>query len=297
METKDQRIELRLPQQQLEELDNFISNIDGQYKPTRSDVLRTFIAQGVRGKFTPASQEEEMFPLAARLNLFFQLCQLQHSSSVKPNALPRTSDNQRFMVQNYTESTVTTEALVRQVYLQRYMWFFELDVKHLQSINHHLRGDHVLSLMNPQHNQEVCNALDTVIAMRHMFTQIGQVMKEAEQKAGTYDDDDSKVSKALARIHGYADDNEIPLSFKGYPNTAAYTQQSQMWALLDWIDEGEGRNNISEYRLRQDKDMTTKYAIMLEIYQDICSNHPFKLDGLEQLVKSRRFDCHPLSGR
>ncbi|WP_160126129.1 hypothetical protein [Serratia sp. Z4] len=57
MDMKDQRIELRLPQQQLEELDNFISNIDGQYKPSRSDVLRTFIAQGIRGKFTLASQE------------------------------------------------------------------------------------------------------------------------------------------------------------------------------------------------------------------------------------------------
>ncbi|MEG3499155.1 hypothetical protein VS883_20660 [Escherichia coli] len=73
---KDQRIELRLPQQQLDELDNFINNIDGQYKPSRSDVLRSFIAQGVRGKFTPASQEAEMFPLSARLNIFFQLCQL-----------------------------------------------------------------------------------------------------------------------------------------------------------------------------------------------------------------------------
>ncbi|WP_459379089.1 hypothetical protein [Serratia sp. ser-z] len=288
MEMKDQRIELRLPQQQLEELDNFISNIDGQYKPTRAEVLRSFIAQGIRGKFTPASQEAEMFPLAARLNLFFQLCLLQQSSSGKPNVLPRAFDRLKYTIPNYTESTVTAEALVRQVYLQRYMWFFELDVKHLQSINDHLRGDQILSLMEPQHNQEVCNTLDTVIAMRDMFTQIGQVMNKAEQEAGAYDDD--SVRDALTRIRGYVADNDVPLSFKGYPNTAAYTQQSQMWALLDWIDEGEGKHTISEYRLRQDKDMTSKYAIMLEIYQDICSNHPFNLDGLEQMVKSRRFD-------
>lgn len=288
MEMKDQRIELRLPQQQLEELDNFISNIDGQYKPTRSDVLRTFIAQGVRGKFTPASQEEEIFPLAARLNLFFQLCLLEHISSGKPNPLPRTSDNQRFMVHNYSESTVTTEALVRQVYLKRMTWFFELDEKHLQSINSSLRVDQILSLMNPQHSQEVCNTLDTVMAMRDMFARIGQVMKEAEQKVATYNDEN--VSNALVRIRGYADDNEIPLSFKGYPNTAEYTQQSQMWALVDWIEEGEGKHNISESRLRQDKDMTTKYATMMEIYQDICSNDQFNLDGLVQMVKSRRFD-------
>ncbi|XJI81923.1 hypothetical protein AB2F45_26640 (plasmid) [Escherichia coli] len=60
---KDQRIELRLPQQQLDELDNFINNIDGQYKPSRSDVLRSFIAQGVRGKFTPVpARKRRCFP-------------------------------------------------------------------------------------------------------------------------------------------------------------------------------------------------------------------------------------------
>ncbi|MBH2866661.1 hypothetical protein I5L38_01915 [Serratia marcescens] len=284
---KDQRIELRLPQQQLEELDNFISNIDGQYKPTRAEVLRSFIAQGIRGKFTPASQEAEMFPLAARLNLFFQLCLLQQSSSGKPNVLPRAFDRLKYTIPNYTESTVTAEALVRQVYLQRYMWFFELDVKHLQSINDHLRGDQILSLMEPQHNQEVCNTLDTVIAMRDMFTQISQVMNKAEQEAGAYDDD--SVRDALTRIRGYVADNDVPLSFKGYPNTAAYTQQSQMWALLDWIDDGEGRNNFSVKHLRQDIDLSAKYAIMLEIYQNICSSQPFNLDGLEQMVKSRRF--------
>ena len=39
---KDQRIELRLPQQQLDELDNFINNIDGQYKtrPARMFCVR-----------------------------------------------------------------------------------------------------------------------------------------------------------------------------------------------------------------------------------------------------------------
>lgn len=68
---KDQRIELRLPQQQLDELDNFINNIDGQYKPSRSDVLRSFIAQGVRGKFTPASRGSgDVSPVSAPEHLF-----------------------------------------------------------------------------------------------------------------------------------------------------------------------------------------------------------------------------------
>lgn len=33
MNMKDQRIELRLPQQQLDELDHFIASIESQYKP------------------------------------------------------------------------------------------------------------------------------------------------------------------------------------------------------------------------------------------------------------------------
>lgn len=285
---KDQRIELRLPQQQLEELDNFIDSIDSQYKPTRSDVLRSFIAQGVRGKFHPDHTEADDFPLGLRLNIFFQICQQLRADNGTLPALSRARDSQRFMDGNYRESTVTAEALVRQVYLQRFTWFYDLDQTHLQAVNKTLgQGTLVLSLINPRHNPEICRVLDSVIAMRDMFARIDRVIKEAENKLERYES--STLSASLARIEGYARDNEVPLRFRGYPDTAEYTQQIQMWSLLNWIDIGEGGHYISDSGLRHDKDLTGKYATMLEVFRNITLNQSFDLGALEQLVKNRQF--------
>ncbi|BCM44859.1 hypothetical protein BvCmsNSNP030_5103 (plasmid) [Escherichia coli] len=46
---------------------------------------------------------------------------------------------------------------------------------------------------------------------------------------------------------------------------------------------------VIHYSLRNDKDLTDKYAVILEVYQNICSNQQFDLNGLEQMVKSRLF--------
>ncbi|ELZ3956703.1 hypothetical protein UM677_001828 [Cronobacter sakazakii] len=286
---KDQRIELRLPQQQLNELDDFIAGIEGQYKPTRSDVLRSFIAQGVRGKFTPASQEAEMFPLAARLNLFFQICQ-QLTRDGKPlNALSRAHDSQRYIMgRGFRESTVTAETLVRRVYLQRMTWFFELDAPHLRSINTDLDQEMILALMNPQHSPEVCKILDGVTALRDMFSDIKTVLDTA--KKDIENDSDSELTrKMLNRIDMCSEDNGLPLTFKGYPDTAAFKLQTEMWAMLDWIERGEGDWRIVDSRLRCDEDLTDRYAVMLEVYQNICSQQRFDLDGLQQLVRSPQF--------
>lgn len=283
---KDQRIELRLPQQQLDELDNFINNIDGQYKPSRSDVLRSFIAQGVRGKFTPASQEAEMFPLSARLNIFFQLCQLLRMECGKDGRSVQPI-NPTYGYNNRVASTVTAEALVRQVYLQRMTWFFKLDAVHLQAINPNLGQDMIVSLMNPQPSPVICNTLDSVIALRDMFSNIRMVLASAEKTVNDWND--QKTRDALARIQGYVEDNGLQLTFKGYPDTEDYALQIDMWSLLNWIDNGQGDHRIGDYGLRNDKDLTDKYAVMLEVYQNIRSNHQFDLNGLEQMVKSRQF--------
>lgn len=288
---KDQRIELRLPQQQLEELDDFIAGIEGQYKPTRSDVLRSFIAQGVRGKFTPANQEAEMFPLAARLNLFFQLCQLQRMECLNgTGTVPPIGPTfvQKYGYNNsHARNTVTAEALVRQVYLQRMTWFFMLDTAHLKSIHDSLGLDMIQSLMNPDPSPEICNTLEGVMALRDMFLHIRSVLDAAEKKVNEWDDQQAR--DALARIRGYAKDNDLPLTFSGYPDTEDFTLQIEMWSLLNWIDDGVGGIRISDYGLRLDKDLTGKYAVMLEVYQNIRSNQQFDLNGLEQMVKSRQF--------
>ncbi|MEI7192160.1 hypothetical protein WCT98_11010 [Pectobacterium brasiliense] len=286
---KDQRIELRLPQQQLEELDNFIAEIDSQYKPSRSDVLRSFIAQGVQGKFNPSGQEGDMFPMAARLNIFFQLCQLQRMQCMTENRhvppIGETYLPMRDYNNNPVLNTVTAEALIRQIYLQRMTWFFELDETRLKSIS--LGQDLILSLMAPQSDAEICKSLDDVLALRKMFTQIRVVLDAAGKKVEQWNDENAR--NALARIQGHAKDNNLPLAFQGYPDTDVWTLQIQMWALLDWMARGEGSLRIADYSIRTDQDWSVKYTTMLEVYQDVCRDHQFDLDGLEMMVKDRRF--------
>ena len=100
---------------------------------------------------------------------------------------------------------------------------------------------------------------------------------------------DQRTRDALVRIQGYANDNELPLTFQGYPATEDFKLHIEMWSLLNWIGNGDGSQHISDYRLRHDEDLTDKYAVMLEVYQNIRSSLQFDLNGLEQMVKSRQF--------
>lgn len=291
MEMKDQRIELRLPLQQLEELDNFIDEIDTQFKPTRSDVLRSFIAQGVRGKFSPDSQDVELFSLPARLNIFFQLCQLQRIDCLGTNSTPPVVGNQ-FVPGPYLNSaqvvnTVTHEALIRQVYLQRLTWFFELDEQSLKSIHFSLGQPQLLSLMGPKPDRKVCDTLADVNTMRSMFERIGVVLQQANKRVEEYLD--NHVRENLARIHGYAKDNSLPLTFKGYPETADWAVHTEMWAMRDWIERGNGYLPINDSDARGKEDLSVLYATMLQVYGDISSRQNFDLNALEQMVKDRRF--------
>jgi hypothetical protein len=166
-------------------------------------------------------------------------------------------------------------------------WFFELDAMHLKSIHDTLGQELILSLMNPQPSQEVCNTLESVMALRNMFTNIGMVIAAAEKKVNDWND--QRTRDALVRIQGYANDNELPLTFQGYPATEDFKLHIEMWSLLNWIGNGDGSQHISDYRLRHDEDLTDKYAVMLEVYQNIRSSLQFDLNGLEQMVKSRQF--------
>lgn len=59
-------------------------------------------------------------------------------------------------------SNITPEVLVRQVYLQRMFWFFELNRSSLAAIDGVLTCDEVLSLMEPEPGREVCAEVNGV---------------------------------------------------------------------------------------------------------------------------------------
>lgn len=277
MDIKDQRLEIRIPQQQLTELDEIIESVDTHFKPTRSDVVRSFIAQGIDRHYGRGERQVESIPLGQRLSLYFQIHQtyLSDNQGRPLNVL----DNG-----NYQRSTITEATLVRQVYLQRMHWFFELDRTGLASVHRNLQTDSVASLLGEEPLEEVCSDLARVIAIRSLFREIVRVLDKADQQRH-----DDSVQKQLAIIDYHQERKAIPLRFSGFPETQ--TRLTQMAALLHWIDEGDGsrpvwlKDGVSKW------DLNPHYDAMLEVYQDITRDkRGLDLNGLVTLMEDRRLD-------
>ncbi|GKW03127.1 hypothetical protein ACS91J_03285 [Pectobacterium carotovorum] len=289
MDAKDHRMEIRLPQQQITELDGIIASLDTHFKPTRSDVVRSFIAQGIERHYGRSPKDESSTSLTSKLILYFQWCQLQQMIAESRKVVPL---GHRHKQQYYRgtsfepTSNIAAYTLVRQVYLRKLNWFFELDKKSLDSIDPDLGRDDVLTLMAPQPSLETCAALADVIAVRTMFLRIGEVVDEAEKKIDTYNYSD--VREKLARIKGYADDKALPLRFEGYPDSEDWKLYAEMLAVLEWIDNGQAYALPHTLCKTPNQDFTTQYATMLQIFQELSHDQYFNLDMLLDMVKDRR---------
>lgn len=291
MEVKDHRMEIRLPQQQLAELDEIIDSLDTHFKPTRSDVVRSFIAQGIERHYGRGPKDESSTSLTSRLGLYFQMCQLQRMQLLAQN-IPVSPLGNRHRQQHHNRtpeqliSNIAADTLVRQVYLQKLNWFFELDKVSLESIDNQLGRDDVLMLMAPQPSSEACAALADVIAVRNMFRVIGGIVSEAKNKVAEYNYSD--VREKLARIMGYAEDKALPLTFEGYPGSENWELHTEMLAVLNWIDRGEANIPLHMLYEAASQDFTAKYAAMLQVYQELSQGRYFNFDGLLDMVKDRR---------
>lgn len=287
MENKDQRLEIRVPQQQLTDIDNIIASVDSGFKPTRSDVVRSFIAQGIDRHLGRGSRVEESLPLGQRLALFFQICQQQNMQYAQVSKRPPVLSSRRCGL----NTNITAEALVRQVYLQRMFWFFELDRSSLTMINGQLACDEVISLMEPQPNRAVCDEVEAVAQIREMYSQIEAVLKKAEEQSSYTD-----VQEKLTLIRHYVSRCRIPLSFGGFPES--WLCQNQIAALMQWIDEGKAGSYVCEGyggrispRQNDDPDAGKKYAMMVKVHQDIVGvRGQLDLGCLITMVQDRRLD-------
>ncbi|EDI2763645.1 hypothetical protein I4A95_004282 [Enterobacter hormaechei] len=286
MENKDQRLEIRIPQQQLAEVDAIIDSIDPRFKPSRSDVVRSFIAQGIDRHYGRGGQVQDTLPLGQRISLFFQICQQQQMQYALESKRPPVLGQRRGH-----DSNITPEALVRQVYLQRMFWFFELDRSSLAAIDGVLTCDEVLSLMEPEPGREVCAEVNGVAQLLAMFSQIEAVRQQAEQDSGYTD-----IQEKITLIRHYASRCRIPLHFDGYPET--WVRHNQIASLMQWIEEGKAGNYLcSGYGSRiftrhsENADAGRQYAQMLQVHQDITGEGgKLDLDGLIVMVQDRRLD-------
>jgi len=286
VENKDQRLEIRIPQQQLAEVDAIIDSIDPRFKPSRSDVVRSFIAQGIDRHYGRGGQVQDTLPLGQRITLFFQICQQQQMQYALESKRPPVLGQRRGH-----NSNITPEVLVRQVYLQRMFWFFELNRSSLAAIDGVLTCDEVLSLMEPEPGREVCAEVNGVAQLLAMFSQIEAVLQRAEEQ-GSYTD----VQEKLTLIRHYMSRCHIPRRFDGYPET--WGRHNQIAALMQWVDEGKaGSAGCRGYGSRiftrhsEDADAGRQYALMLQVYQDITGDGGnLDLERLIDMVQDRRLD-------
>ncbi|ENG7704078.1 hypothetical protein ABVE67_004780 [Citrobacter freundii] len=289
MEAKDQRLEIRISQQQVQEIDDIIASLDTHFRPTRSDVVRSFISQGIERHFGHGPQEENTVPLIQRLNLYFQLCQTERLKCLATNQkiMPLGNGHRHKYNNNQSVSSdITADCLVRQVYLEKLNWFFELDEQSLKSIDGQLSGGDVQILMAPQPSAEICETLADVISVRCMFRTIEAVINDAQNKVDEYGYTD--VRDKLVIIRDYAASKEIPLKFMGYPDIQKWTLHAEICALLDWIDYGNAHFRVRQRIKHSGQDFTEMYACMLSVFRDMSDGGYLNLDGLVAIVKDRR---------
>lgn len=263
MDAKDQRLEIRIPQQQLDELDAIRESVESTFTPTRSDIVRMFIAQGIERINKPQTSAPENLNLGERLTLFFQMEQVR----LLERALEPKKGNASYNYHNPdTKVKPSTAELIKIVYLNGYSWFFELEKQSLGKLDSSLQADAVVALMNKIPNDEASNNISYATSILTMFRDIERCMRNQENNY-----------QLVEFIENLSKHKNIPLSFAGFP--ASSKTLNEMVALKNYAD-GE----CSYIRLIEDQDdRSEKYRHLLNAYTEIKKNH-YHLD-IESLQK------------
>ncbi|PNG45433.1 hypothetical protein A1354_00865 [Pseudomonas asplenii] len=265
MEAKDQRLEIRLSQQQLDELDSIRQSADSPFVNSRSDVVRMFISQGLERFSGHQEQSVDILPLGQRLSLFFQLEQVGNGIVIAP------PHQNPYSYHPNKEKEISGSELVKRIYLDRYFWFFELDVSSLEKINTSLKADAFVALMNKEPNDATKRNLAHVVAVIGMFDAIEKCLESAREQ-------DISVEFLENSAHRYG----VPLSFSGFPEEML--QLNQMSALIRWLS-----NKATWLYLSPSKQNDSAiYQKMLSVYDVATRNHSgLNLDMLQEMI----FDC------
>ncbi|WP_439850004.1 hypothetical protein ACTACG_17165 [Pseudomonas syringae] len=267
MDAKDQRLEIRIPQQQLDELDAIRESVDSTFTPTRSDIVRMFIAQGIERINKPQTSVPENLNLGERLTLFFQMEQVR----LLERALEPKQGNANYNYHNPDMKVKpSTTELIKRVYLNGYSWFFELDEQSLGKLDSSLRADAVVALMNETPNDETSKNISYATSILAMFRDIERCMRNQNNNY-----------QLVEFIENLSKHKKIPLSFTGFP--ASSKTLNEMVALKNYAD-GE----CSYLRLIEDQDdLSEKYSHLLNAYSEIEKHHhQLDIESLQKIMMS-----------
>ncbi|MGL4752471.1 hypothetical protein [Aeromonas veronii] len=277
MEAKDQRLEVRVTQQHLVDLDTIRNSVNSPYIPTRSDVVRSFIDQGIARHLAGGERSQDEIPLGQRLNLYFQIQQM-YAMETQGRNFENTLD---IRGSNRHKSKITELMLVRQVYVQRMFWFFELDKESLASIHYNLANNTLCTLLNSEASDSACSDLAYVSEILNMFNDIDMVIAQGKCD-GEYND---ASKEALTTIKYLSTNSKIPLTFKGF--TKSSLRLAEMAGLLNWVNRGEGGYHIAIST--SSDDFMPVYNTMLDAYNTVMRDkHNLSLSKLIKMLENCR---------
>lgn len=267
MDIKDQRLEIRMPQQQLDEIDEIRNSVDTSYILSRSDVARMYISQGIARHKRGGQESPNELPLGQRLSLYFQLEQLEllaHAPSLSPG-------------KPYHDGRVTEIAqidVVKSIYLNRFLWFFELDAEGLKTLSNSFQNYTILSLLNKESNVETVRNLKYASELVRMFNSIKICLDE------TYD-----RNETIDIINKFSQRNSVPLRFLGFVKESS--QLNEMAALVEWLDSRTGK--YGPHITSSENDYSATYNKLLSVYRDRIKHHSeLNIDSLQEIILDRR---------
>ena len=255
MDTKDQRLEIRIPQQQLDELDKIRQSSDSPFTNTRSDIVRMFISQGLERLHQKEEKSPETFQLADRLSLFFQM-ELSDPTLIK---------SRKYDYRLQTKATLGSK-VIRNIYLNRYFWFFELDADSLGLISPSFKIGTFTSLLNKNSNITTVQNLKDAIDIFNMFEDI--------KRCSAFDLDNEKLSNLIVKN---ASMKHMPLEFPGFPKSL--THFNEMIGLVNWAENADPDRFIVSARDCNDYQPET-YFNMLNLYNTIKQHNSELTDEL-----------------
>jgi len=262
---KDSRLEIRIAQQQLEELDAIRATVNPPYTPSRSDVARMFITKGINDYKSDGVLPAVEFSLAERLTLFFQLFP----------QLPQETRSVTVVNQARQRPSVSFNDLVRHVYLKKYFWFFELDSQHVELLNYGFKYAPVSSVLNAKSNAETNKKFAEVVSIIEMFLDIENCLEHAD---GEYPSD-------LEIIENLSDRLNVPLKFNEF--RAEFSELNEMADLLMMAKQPE--------RYRRATSVNTVdlpwefFGRMLSVYRDSLQGSPqISISRLKAMINDRR---------
>lgn len=268
MDVKDQRLELRISQQQLDELDEIRSSANSPYPLTRSDVARMYITQGIE-RHKQGQEEASAAPrelsLGERLSVFFHLEQLLQRSN---------QGNASAHHHEYKATSIDNFELVKTVYSKRFLWFFELEPEALKELSRGFQSDALLSLLDRRPNAQTSRDLKYVCEVVRMLASIERCMSRTEFGNG--------VAETIQR---YSQRKGVPLKFPGFPEN--YQQFNEMAGLVRWVD---GRKNSDPiWTGASEHDYSPIFDQMLVVYREFTKEHDqIELEDLQDMILDAR---------